>query len=181
MLDYDVTPTIKLRQPDPQQDAGPLFSLLMGAQLQYQYYLPWVAKIKTVADEKDFLQLAEQQLLQRTALNLVIEVDHEVAGMISCDHFDEHDRSANVGYWLGARFQGRGVMTIAVRGICALGFEQYHRQSLMICAAVDNQASNAVAQRAGFKFSAMRPNGQHLLEGDHDENVYVFRLLDWEK
>lgn len=43
-------------------------------------------------------------------------------------------------------------MTAAVRGVCDLGFNQYHRQYLRIRAAVDNQASNAVAQRAGFDF-----------------------------
>jgi len=179
MLVYNVTPTIQLRQPDPQRDAAPLFALLAMNQAQYRYYLPWVAKIKDVTDEVTFLQSAEQQLLQGAALNLVIEVDHEVAGMISCDHFDEQDRSANVGYWLGVPFQGRGVMTAAVRGIIELGFGRYHRQSLIIRAAVDNQASNAVAQRAGFKFRTMRPQQQHLLDGDHDENVYVYRLPDW--
>jgi RimJ/RimL family protein N-acetyltransferase len=63
-------------------------------------------------------------------------------------------------------------MTTAVRGICHLGFDHYHRQCLRIRAAVDNQASNAVAQRAGFGFLIQHSGGQHLLDGDHDENVY---------
>ncbi|MDN6356257.1 MAG: hypothetical protein L0J81_09475 [Lactiplantibacillus plantarum] len=44
---------------------------------------------------------------------------------------------------------------------------------------MDNQASNAVAQRADFDFLIHNPGGQHLLDGDHDENVYQVSAVDW--
>ena len=172
MLSYHVTPTIELRAPLPQQDAPMLLALLKANRDQYQYYLPWVATLQTLDDEQQFLMTAAAQLARSQALNLVIVVNQQVAGMISCDHFEDSDDSANVGYWLGRQFQGQGVMTTAVRGICHLGFDHYHRQWLRIRAAVDNQASNAVARRSGFKFLKTEPRGQHLLDGDHDENVY---------
>ncbi|KON41283.1 MULTISPECIES: GNAT family N-acetyltransferase [Lactiplantibacillus] len=179
MLTYRVTPAIELREPLPQSDAPALLALLTANRAQYQYYLPWVAKIQTVADEQRFLTVAQLQLQWSQALNLVIVVEQRVAGMVSCDHFDDNDHSANIGYWLGRPFQGRGVMTAAVRGVCDLGFNQYHRQCLRIRAAVDNQASNAVAQRAGFGFLIQHSGGQHLLDGDHDENVYQVSAVDW--
>ena len=179
MLTYQVTPTIELREPLPQRDALELLALLTANRAQYQYYLPWVAKLQTVADEQQFLTSAQAQLQQAQALNLVIVFEQRIAGMVSCDHFDDSDHSANVGYWLGRPFQGRGIMTAAVRGICDLGFNQYHRQYLRIRAAVDNQASNAVAHRVGFDFLTRRPGGQHLLDGDHDENVYQVSAVDW--
>ncbi|AVW11121.1 GNAT family N-acetyltransferase [Lactiplantibacillus paraplantarum] len=179
MLTYQVTPRIELREPLPQSDAPALLALLTANRAQYQYYLSWVVKIQTVADEQRFLTSAQAQLQQAQALNLVIVVEQRVAGMVSCDHFDDSDHSANVGYWLGRPFQGRGVMTAVVRGVCDLGFNQYRRQYLRIRAAVDNQASNAVAQRVGFDFLIQHPDGQHLLDGNHDENVYQMSAVDW--
>jgi len=105
MLTYRVTPAIELREPLPQSDAPALLALLTANRAQYQYYLPWVAKIQTVADEQRFLTFAQAQLQQAQALNLVIVVEQRVAGMVSCDHFDDNDHSANIGYWLDDHFR----------------------------------------------------------------------------
>ena len=93
--------------------------------------------------------------------------------------FVDTDLSAIICYWLARPFQGRGVMTAAVRSVCDLSFNQYHRQCLRIRPAVDTQASAAVAQRAGFGFLIQHSGGQHLLDGDHDENVYQVSAVDW--
>lgn len=82
MLTYQVTPAIELREPLPQSDAPALLALLTANRAQYQYYLPWVAKIQTVADEQRFLTLAQAQLQQAQALNLVIVVEQRIAGMV---------------------------------------------------------------------------------------------------
>jgi RimJ/RimL family protein N-acetyltransferase len=62
----------------------------------------------------------------------------------------ERGHSGEIGYWTAAWARGRGVTTHAVRVLARWGFEAFglHRVELVI--AVENPASNAVAERAGF-------------------------------
>jgi RimJ/RimL family protein N-acetyltransferase len=58
---------------------------------------------------------------------------------------------AEVGYWVGAEARGRGVATAAVRLVAGWAFETASRlQRLQLRAAVENHASNRVAEKAGF-------------------------------
>ena len=52
-----------------------------------------------------------------------IEVDGEAAGSIGLFlGSDVYRRSAELGYWLGEPFWGRGIMTAAVETMCREGF-----------------------------------------------------------
>ena len=54
-----------------------------------------------------------------------IEVDGEAAGSIGLFlGSDVYRRSAELGYWLGEPFWGRGIMTAAVETMCREGFAQ---------------------------------------------------------
>jgi len=56
----------------------------------------------------------------------------------------------NVGYMLSASARGHGFMTEAVCAVVRWAHEVHGIQSLQLCAHPDNQASQAVAARAGF-------------------------------
>lgn len=54
---------------------------------------------------------------------LAVEVDGDAAGGISLMLHDDVERlSAELGYWLGETYWGRGVMTEAVRAVTDWGF-----------------------------------------------------------
>ena len=66
--------------------------------------------------------------------------------------WDELDAGvAEVGYWVGVEARGRGVATAAVRLATRWAFEAASGlERLELRAAVDNPASNRVAEKAGF-------------------------------
>jgi RimJ/RimL family protein N-acetyltransferase len=55
-----------------------------------------------------------------------------------------------VGYWLAAPARGRGVATRAVRLICAWAFETMPLARIQLHTLPGNEASERVAERAGF-------------------------------
>ena len=77
----------------------------------------------TLADAQGFI--AACMAAGPGQLLLAILVDGQPAGSISlCQGQDIYRQSAELGYWLGRPYWGRGIMTQAVSQICSLGFSQ---------------------------------------------------------
>lgn len=97
-------------------------------------------------------------------------VDEAFAGCI--DFHDEipAERSAQIGYWLGTPYLGRGWMTKSVTALAALGFTNLGLHRIKIVADVENVHSRRVAERAGFALTAIR---RRWLDGrERDEAIY---------
>ena len=59
---------------------------------------------------------------------------------------------AELGYWLAEPFWGRGIMTDAVRQLCALAFIRFAISSIFATPYAYNTASRRVLEKAGFQF-----------------------------
>ena len=81
-----------------------------------------------------------------------IEVDGRVAGGIGYTlHTDVERIGAEVGYWLGAEFWGRGIATAAVRELTALAFAAHPElQRLYAVPFSTNPASARVLEKCGY-------------------------------
>ena len=58
--------------------------------------------------------------------------------------------SGEIGYWTAAWARGRGATTRAVRLLAAWGVAEFDLRRIELLVAVENDASNRVAERAGF-------------------------------
>ena len=104
----------------------------------------------TIKDAEDYvaycLALDETAGLQR-----VIEVDGEAAGniSISCGS-DVYRKSAELGYWLAEPFWGKGIMTEAIRLVCAEAFQRYDIVRIYAQPFGWNLGSRRALEKAGF-------------------------------
>ena len=62
----------------------------------------------------------------------------------------ERGHSGEIGYWLAPWARGRGAMVRAVRLLAGWSCEEFGLRRIELVIAVDNMASLAVAERAGF-------------------------------
>ncbi len=60
------------------------------------------------------------------------------------------NRTVELGYWLDAALQGKGIVTQACRTMLRHAFEEHQVQKVVISCAIDNPRSRAVAERLGF-------------------------------
>lgn len=63
---------------------------------------------------------------------------------------DVYRRSAEIGYWLGREFWGRGIMTQAVRAVSAHAFLRFDLVRLDAEVFATNPASRRVLEKAGY-------------------------------
>lgn len=83
--------------------------------------------------------------------NMAIAIGGEAVGAIGLKLGTDVERvSAELGYWLGAPFRGRGVMSEAVRAFTDDSFERFSLTRIFAVPFAGNLASCRVLERAGF-------------------------------
>jgi ribosomal-protein-alanine N-acetyltransferase len=80
-----------------------------------------------------------------------IEIDGAAVGGISLHPgSDVHRHSAELGYWLGRRYWGRGIMTQVVTAFAQRAMPAFHLYRLFATVYANNPASARVLEKAGF-------------------------------
>jgi RimJ/RimL family protein N-acetyltransferase len=69
--------------------------------------------------------------------------------------FDMRDGAAEVGYWLGARYWGKGYATEAVRALIDHAFTNTDHKALQSSVRVTNPASRRVLEKCGFQWTGV--------------------------
>lgn len=83
--------------------------------------------------------------------HLAIVVAGEAAGAIGLERFqDVHRNTAEIGYWLGAAYWGRGLATEAVVAMTRYGFEELGLMRIQAGVFDWNGASARVLEKAGY-------------------------------
>lgn len=102
----------------------------------------------TEADARTFLAAVFRQN-PRTIF--AIATRGEAIGGIGLEFRDDvHRFTAELGYWLGEPFWGRGIMTEAIRQFTSWAFEHLEVHRIYAAAFAGNEASARVLEKAGF-------------------------------
>ncbi|HEU5246564.1 MAG TPA: GNAT family protein [Candidatus Udaeobacter sp.] len=106
----------------------------------------------TIQDAHEFLQRA---ISEQPTTNFCLQVNG-VAGGGSGTRFgqDVHRQTAELGYWLGENFWGRGIMTEAVAAFTDFCFNNFPLRRIYAEPFANNPASARVLEKAGFVFEA---------------------------
>lgn len=108
------------------------------------------------------------QLSQDIPVNLAICFSDEVIGMVGITRRKDIDRlGAELGFWLGEEFWGKGIMTAALKVYAAYIFSTFEIIRIEAGVFEENIASQKVLQKAGFTLESIRKyvyikNGKYL-------------------
>lgn len=145
---------IKLVLPEIRQ-AQALYEIITHDRAKLSQFLPWAGHIEKVADEVTFIKAMREDTAHYKKLVLVVMVNNEPAGMIDLHNVKLKNESAEIGYWLGQKFQGNGIMTEVVRKLVDISFSELGFHQIKLLVDHDNQPSRAIAQRLNFKHVAL--------------------------
>lgn len=82
-------------------------------------------------------------------------------------------QTASIGYWIGAPYTGRGLMTDAVRAVAAFAFSNLRLHRLEAACLPTNAASMRVLEKAGFRHEG-RARQYLKIDGRwQDHNLYA--------
>jgi [ribosomal protein S5]-alanine N-acetyltransferase len=105
----------------------------------------------TRADAEAWLQLCATKVDLHSTF--AIEVEGQAAGGIGLELFDDvHRKTAEIGYWLGTAYWGRGLATEAVIAMTRHGFDRLGLERIQAQVFEWNEASMRVLAKAGYTF-----------------------------
>lgn len=89
-------------------------------------------------------------------VNRAIVYDDKAVGVISLTlGEDVYAKSAEIGYWLGEPYWGKGIMTDAVKQACHIAFDQYNLARLFAAVYSYNKKSCKVLEKCGFEMEGV--------------------------
>lgn len=169
---------VKLTLPD-QKQADELFQAIEHDRQELSRWMPWTKTTTTVENEKKFINYAREQMSQDKLLELTIVVNGVAVGMADLHNIDWENRRAEVGYWLFSKYQGKGIMTATVKSLLRTAFNGWNLNKVIIQADSENQASQAVAKRLGFKQEAVLKEHLYQEQQFSDLVVYAKFASEW--
>jgi ribosomal-protein-alanine N-acetyltransferase len=131
----------------------------------------------TAADARRFI---EAIVAVRPVMTFAIDVDGEAVGGIGFSPGSDVERySAEIGYWLGEAFWGRGIGTEAVRIVSDYAFETCNVLRLFALPFADNMRSTRVLEKAGYRREAVLRSSSVKGGVPRDQALYALINPSW--
>ncbi len=151
-----------------------LLALIDRNRAYLREWLPWVDGTTTVDDSAAFIRNALEQFADNRGFQAGIWLDDDLVGMIGYHPIDWESAQVEIGYWLDAAHQGRGIMTRAVRALVDHAFGPLGLRRVQIRCAPGNHRSCAIPERLGFRREGVEPRAEWLY--DHYEDLVVYGM-----
>lgn len=103
-----------------------------------------------------------------------------IAGQIDYGNFDLNDRKFEIGYWLGASFQGKGLVTKSCRVLISHAFHELKLNRVEMHCAVQNKKSRKIPEKLGFREEGILREAGWLHDHFVDEVIYAMLASEWQ-
>ncbi len=136
-----------------------------------------IAHPYTEQDARGFLEMAKDP--DKIWLAIALRVDGRQIGGIGL-RVDQQHRHAELGYWLGLPYWGKGYATEAAREMLRYGFEDLHLHRIFASHFKHNPVSGRILKKIGMRYEGCQR--EHLLKWGQfaDSELYSILRREWE-
>ena len=115
----------------------------------------WTINVPYPYKKKDALEfIGSRQVSFKTGTNYTFGIaeinDNAIIGCIDLVDTDWQDKKAEMGYWIGRKFRGRGYMTEAIYLMLGFGFHKLKLHKIYARVFNNNRASMKALEKNGF-------------------------------
>ncbi|MEZ4702291.1 MAG: GNAT family protein [Rhodothermales bacterium] len=162
-------------------DAPAVHALITANRAHLDRWLRWSSSVQTLSDVQALITRFEEKEAIRDGFHLGIWDNGVLAGGVVCWYIHRENRNAEVGYWLGASSQGKGLATRAARAVIAHLFEAERLHRIEMQCGVDNTGSRAVAERCGLLAEGIRRDSHWITDRFVNHVVYGILTTEWKR
>jgi ribosomal-protein-serine acetyltransferase len=173
---FDLGDGVEVRALEP-ADAEEVFAVVDANRMRLREWMPWVEGTTSPDPTREFIERSRASETDVEALG--IYVDGVYAGGIGM-RVDSMNGHGEIGYWVDARWEGRGLVSRACRALIRYAFEERELHRVSISAAPENGRSRSIPARLGFTQEAtLRGAGWTPGRGYVDLVVYGLLEDEW--
>jgi len=136
-------------------DASDIYENLRDKDMvKWTLNIPWPYRKR---DAMKFVRKARYKMKKRSgyAFGIVLKETGRVIGVVDLIRVDWKNKNAELGYWLGKKYWGRGLTTEAVKLMLKFAFERLKLHMVYATLFEENIASRRVLEKAGFKLEGV--------------------------
>jgi RimJ/RimL family protein N-acetyltransferase len=159
------------------EDADALYEAARESIAELSIWLPWCHENYSIEETKEFIGSRElaAQGGEWYSFGIFERDSGKFLGGVGINFINRVHQMANLGYWVRTSATGRGIATAATRLAAKFGCEQLSLQRIEIVVAVENEASQRVAEKAGATREGVLRN-RLLIRGEKLDAV-LFSLV----
>jgi ribosomal-protein-serine acetyltransferase len=162
-----------------EKHAAAIFEIVDRERAHLRRWLPWVDRTGQASDTLQFIKSTREQFASNDGLTAGIWRGTEYAGTVGTHKIDWLNKKVEIGYWIAAKFQGRGIISEACRLLIDYAFEEWELNRVEIHCAPENTKSCAIPKRLGFQFEGVLRRAQFIDGRYLDTNVFAMLAADW--
>jgi ribosomal-protein-serine acetyltransferase len=139
---------------------------------QLRAYLPALVPLASAAAAATHLQAMVERAAAGGFFEWHLFTGATLCGSVRLKDIDPADRKAQIGYFVGSGFTGKGIATAAAAAVLAHGFDRLGLNRVELRCASDNVASMRVAARLGFVHEGTLRQNEYLHGRFVDHHVH---------
>lgn len=142
------------------------------------FFAGTVSRTKTRAETEDFVRDITQRATDRTYFPYVIidEENSRIAGFLDLKNIDWNIPKSEMGCYIDADYEGKGITTQAFGLFVAFCFAEYGFQKLFLRTHHSNIAARRVAERCGFEVEGTIRRDYKTSAGELVDLIYYGKL-----
>lgn len=174
MFSYVIDEDTELRLIEPRH-AEALNALIERNHDHLKEWLGWLKDGHSLEDTRNFIKRNLTQLAENSGCAVCIWYKGEISGQVGYSYIDWNNRKSEIGYWLGASFQGRGLVTQSCRALINHAFDELKLNRVEIRCGVENRRSRKIPEKLGFREEGVVRQAGWLY--DHYVDIVIYGML----
>jgi ribosomal-protein-serine acetyltransferase len=130
---------------------------------------------RTVEMTRDWIRQNMHRFANGLGFEMAIWHQERMAGQIGYNYFDTENRRTEIGYWLGKKFERKGLVTRACSALVTHAFKNLNVNRIEIRCGTLNHKSRRIPERLGFIEEGVAREAEWL--HDHFIDLVVYSRL----
>ena len=161
--------------------AQAMFRLVASNRDHLRPWLPWVDRMRVESDAENYILRSLGRFSAGTEAHFGIWFQGMLAGSITVERIDAWNRVAEIGYWLGKEFVGRGIMRRSTAALIDYLIDQRAINRIEIRCTPVNVSSQSIPLRLGFRMEGTLHEAAYLRGKFHDHLLFAITANEWKR
>jgi ribosomal-protein-serine acetyltransferase len=163
-----------------ERHAQAMTDLIKRNQRRLARWEPWAEQPATLDSTRAYIRAALEDFLRGCQVSTIIALDGGRRFIGRCGmRINPHANSGDIGYWIDAEFEGRGITRRATQALVSSAFTELSLKRVDLRTSVENRRSRALAERLGFSFEGIHARGLRFAHRIDDLALYTVTAEQW--